>query len=75
MRGGPKPAKSKEAKPPVERAGRRSIALPTNIDSRVGQVQADERKIRQVVLNLLSNVVCEPHPGNHCRQTEPPTSP
>jgi signal transduction histidine kinase len=40
-----------------ERAGRRSIALQTHIDSRLGQVQADERKIRQVVLNLLSNAI------------------
>src|SRR5262249_18934274 len=31
-----------------ERAGRRSIALNTAVDERVGQVQADERKIRQV---------------------------
>src|SRR5262245_6718766 len=38
-----------------ERAGRRSIALHTNIDTRLGQIQADERKVRQVVLNLLSN--------------------
>src|SRR5262249_18036992 len=35
-----------------ERAGRRSIALHTNIDNRLGQIQADERKVRQVVLNL-----------------------
>ena len=40
-----------------ERAGRRSIALQTNLDSRLGQIQADERKIRQVVLNLLSNAI------------------
>jgi GAF domain-containing protein len=40
-----------------ERAGRRSIALHTNIDDRLGQIQADERKIRQVVLNLLSNAI------------------
>jgi signal transduction histidine kinase len=40
-----------------ERAGRRSIALHTSIDSRLGQIQADERKIRQVVLNLLSNAI------------------
>src|SRR5438876_7477451 len=38
-----------------ERAGRRSIALHTAVDARLGQVRADERKIRQVVLNLLSN--------------------
>ena len=40
-----------------ERAGRRSIALHTSIDSRLGQIQADERKLRQVVLNLLSNAI------------------
>ena len=40
-----------------ERAGRRSIALHTNIDARLGQIQADERKVRQVVLNLLSNAI------------------
>jgi GAF domain-containing protein len=40
-----------------ERAGRRSIALHTNIDHRLGQIQADERKVRQVVLNLLSNAI------------------
>ena len=28
-----------------------------NIDSRLGQIQADERKVRQVVLNLLSNAI------------------
>jgi len=37
------------------RAGRRGIALQINVDSRLGQIQADERKARQVVLNLLSN--------------------
>src|SRR5262249_20583636 len=40
-----------------ERAGRRSIALHTTIDNRLGQIQADERKVRQVVLNLLSNAI------------------
>ena len=40
-----------------ERAGRRSIALHTNIDNRLGEIQGDDRKIRQVVLNLLSNVI------------------
>jgi GAF domain-containing protein len=40
-----------------ERAGRRSLALQTNIDDRLGQIQADERKVRQVVLNLLSNAI------------------
>ncbi len=40
-----------------ERAGRRSIALHTSIDNQLGQIQADERKVRQVVLNLLSNAI------------------
>jgi signal transduction histidine kinase len=40
-----------------ERAGRRAIALQTSIDGRLGAVQADERKVRQVVLNLLSNAI------------------
>jgi len=40
-----------------ERAARRSIALHTRVDERLGQVQADERKIRQVLLNLLSNAI------------------
>jgi RNA polymerase sigma factor (sigma-70 family) len=40
-----------------ERAGRRSIALQTNLDDRLGQIQADERKVRQVILNLLSNAI------------------
>jgi signal transduction histidine kinase len=40
-----------------ERAARRSIALHTDIDERLGQIQADERKVRQVVLNLLSNAI------------------
>src|SRR5207245_340522 len=38
-----------------ERAGRRGIALHMTVDKRLGEVRADERKIRQVVLNLLSN--------------------
>jgi len=40
-----------------ERAGRRGMALHLNVDERLGQIQADERKIRQVVLNLLSNAI------------------
>ena len=40
-----------------ERAGRRSITLQANIDGRLGQIQADERKVRQVILNLLSNAI------------------
>jgi signal transduction histidine kinase len=40
-----------------ERAARRGIALQMNVDNRLGQIQADERKVRQVVLNLLSNAI------------------
>ena len=40
-----------------ERAGRRSLALQMSVDERLGEIQADERKIRQVVLNLLSNAI------------------
>jgi signal transduction histidine kinase len=40
-----------------ERAGRRSLTLHKDVDAGIGQVQADERKIRQVVLNLLSNAI------------------
>ena len=40
-----------------ERAGRRGIALHMNVDNRLGHIEADERKVRQVVLNLLSNAI------------------
>ena len=40
-----------------ERAGRRGVALHVSVDERLGQIQADERKVRQVVLNLLSNAI------------------
>ncbi len=40
-----------------ERAHRRAIALERTIDERVGKVHADERKVKQVILNLLSNAL------------------
>ncbi len=40
-----------------ERAGRRGIALGRDIDRRVGAIRADERKVKQVLLNLLSNAL------------------
>jgi signal transduction histidine kinase len=40
-----------------ERAGRRGITLGREIDERVGPIQGDERKVKQVLLNLLSNAL------------------
>jgi signal transduction histidine kinase len=40
-----------------ERAQRRGIALGCAIDEAVGTIRADERKVKQVMLNLLSNAL------------------
>jgi signal transduction histidine kinase len=40
-----------------DRAARRGIALHQVVDQRVGQIRGDERKIKQVLLNLLSNAL------------------
>ena len=40
-----------------ERAGRRGILLGRASDERVGSIRADERKVKQVLLNLLSNAL------------------
>jgi signal transduction histidine kinase len=40
-----------------ERAQRHGIQLGLEVDPRLGELQADERKLKQIVLNLLSNAV------------------
>jgi signal transduction histidine kinase len=40
-----------------ERAAGRGVALSTEIDPAIGQLEADERKVKQILLNLLTNAV------------------
>jgi signal transduction histidine kinase len=40
-----------------ERASRRGITLGRTIDERLGTLRGDERKVKQVLLNLLSNAL------------------
>jgi signal transduction histidine kinase len=40
-----------------ERASRRGIRLGSIIDERLGMIGGDERKVKQVLLNLLSNAL------------------
>jgi two-component system, NtrC family, sensor kinase len=40
-----------------ERAGRRGITLEHSMDERLGEIRGDERKVKQVLLNLLSNAL------------------
>jgi signal transduction histidine kinase len=40
-----------------ERAAKHAITLAVQVDPNVGEIDADERKLRQVLFNLLSNAV------------------
>src|SRR5207253_768303 len=40
-----------------ERASRHGVALSLDVDHQIGFIEADERKIKQVIFNLLSNAV------------------
>ncbi len=40
-----------------ERASRQGITLGSGIDERLGEIEGDERKVKQVLLNLLSNAL------------------
>jgi GAF domain-containing protein len=40
-----------------ERASRRGITLGHSVDERLGAIRGDERKVKQVLLNLLSNAL------------------
>jgi signal transduction histidine kinase len=40
-----------------ERAHRRGVTLGRTIEARVGKIHGDERKVKQVLLNLLSNAL------------------
>jgi signal transduction histidine kinase len=40
-----------------ERAQRHGIELGLDVDKRIGEFEADERKVKQILVNLLSNAV------------------
>ena len=46
-----------------ERATRQDVTLAVEIDPSVGEIEADERKVKQILFNLLSNAVKFTPPG------------
>lgn len=49
-----------------ERANRHGIELLLEVDERLGEFTADERKVKQVLLNLLSNALKFTPDGGNC---------
>ena len=50
-----------------ERALRQNLSLSANVDPEVGEIEADERKVKQILINLLSNAVKFSYPGGLVR--------
>jgi signal transduction histidine kinase len=48
-----------------ERATRSGISLRLDVNASAGDIEADERKLKQVLFNLLSNAVKFTHSGGH----------
>lgn len=46
-----------------ERASRHGIELQSHVDDRVGEFVGDERKVKQIILNLLANAIKFTHEG------------
>ena len=52
-----------------ERALRQNLALLAEVDPAVGDIEADERKVKQILVNLLTNAVKFSYPGGRVRVT------
>jgi len=49
--------RQQESSPDYRLRGRRGIALHQSVEARLGEMRGDERKVKQVLLNLLSNAL------------------
>jgi signal transduction histidine kinase len=55
-----------------ERATRQGISLRLEVDPEIGDIEADERKLKQVVFNLLTNALKFTPRGGHIEVTARP---